>query len=77
MRTVDRILAISDLHGHQKRFLSLLKKAEYNPEMDLLIVCGDMIDRGEENLKVIDTCEKLREKGVILLRGKSENKLSR
>lgn len=72
MRTVDRILATSDLHGQNKRFMSLLKNMEYEPDKDLLIVCGDLIDRGEENLDCFETCRNLQNKGAVLLKGNHE-----
>ncbi|MBP2629437.1 MAG: metallophosphoesterase [Firmicutes bacterium] len=68
----DRILAISDIHGQNKKFLLLLKKAEYNPDHDLLVVCGDMIDRGTENLATVNTCIELKKKGAIILKGNHE-----
>lgn len=72
MRTVDRILAVSDIHGENSKFLKLLEKAEYEPEQDLLVVCGDMIDRGTENLDTIKTCIDLQKKGAIILKGNHE-----
>lgn len=72
MRTVDRILAISDIHGENKKLLSLLKKSEYHPEKDLLVVCGDIIDRGTENLETIHTCIALQKQGAIILKGNHE-----
>jgi len=72
MRTVDRIIATSDLHGQEKKFLSLLKKAQYDSDKDLLVVCGDMIDRGEQNLDCLATCEDLQKKGAVLLKGNHE-----
>ena len=72
MRTVDRVLAISDAHGENTKLLKLLQKTEYNPETDLLVVVGDMIDRGEENLDILETCEKLHKKGAVLIKGNHE-----
>lgn len=72
MRTVDRILTISDIHGENKKFLELLKQAEYEPNNDLLIVCGDIVDRGEENVATIATCMDLQKKGAIILKGNHE-----
>lgn len=40
MRSVDRILAVSDLHAENSKFLKLLKQAEYTPEIELLVICG-------------------------------------
>ena len=72
MCTVDRILAVSDIHGEHSKFLKLLKKAEYDPKQDLLIVCGDMIDRGTENLDMIKICIDLQKNGAIILKGNHE-----
>lgn len=72
MRKVDRILATSDPHGENGKLLKLLKKAVYEPDRDLFIICGDLIDRGEENLDCLATCEELQKKGAILLKGNHE-----
>lgn len=72
MRTVDRILATSDIHGQNTKFLELLNTATYEPDKDLLVVCGDIIDRGEENLTTIATCIDLQNKGAIILKGNHE-----
>ena len=72
MRTVDRILAISDVHGENQKLLNLLQKAEYNPSLDLLVIVGDMIDRGRENLATLATCEELRKNGAVLIKGNHE-----
>lgn len=72
MRIVDRILAISDIHGENQRFQSLLKQTQYDPAGDLLIICGDMIDRGPENLEVLKTCLMLQAQGAVLLKGNHE-----
>jgi serine/threonine protein phosphatase 1 len=72
MRTFDRILAISDVHGENDKFIELLKKTEYNPASDLLVVCGDMIDRGTQNLATIRTCQKLQQQGAVILKGNHE-----
>ena len=72
MRTVDRILATSDLHGQNTRFINLLKKTGYEPDQDLLVVCGDLIDRGGENLDCLAACMKLQQQGAILLKGNHE-----
>jgi serine/threonine protein phosphatase 1 len=77
MRTVDRILAISDVHGENQKLLNLLQKVEYNPALDLLIICGDMIDRGMENLDTLTTCEELRRNGAVLLKGNHEQFVER
>ncbi|WP_432748969.1 metallophosphoesterase [Pectinatus haikarae] len=57
MHTIGRILATSDIHGQNKKFH--MKTMQHEPEQDLLIVCGDLIDRGKENLKCLAACQKL------------------
>mgnify|MGYP003585404687 CR=1 FL=1 len=72
MRTVDRILAVSDPHADNKKLLTLLRKTEYDPDRDLLIIAGDMVDRGNENLAIIETCRKLQQRGAVLIKGNHE-----
>lgn len=72
MRVVDRILAISDIHGQNTKLLELLRKAEYDASCDLLVICGDMIDRGDENLAVLETCRSLIANGAVVLQGNHE-----
>ena len=72
MRTIERILAIADVHGENGKLQKLLVKAGYQPDNDLLVICGDMIDRGKENLATLQTCDELRKKGAVLLKGNHE-----
>lgn len=66
------IFAVSDIHGHYQLTISALKEAGYDSENDnhLLIVCGDITDRGQESLAVYEWLSKLtEEKKAIVLRG--------
>lgn len=47
-----RILLISDLHGnsHSRRNLDIWKKIEAIPNIDLALLCGDVIIRGPQEL---------------------------
>lgn len=68
-----RILAIGDMHGHFTRLLSLIHKVNFDPEQDLLILLGDYIDRGEENMRCLRWAMEMSEKkNVIALRGNHE-----
>lgn len=67
-----RLLAISDIHGQKRKLLSLLEKAAFDSSKDKLIICGDMIDRGPQNLATIELCRELQEKGAVLLKGNHE-----
>ncbi|MCM1188996.1 MAG: metallophosphoesterase [bacterium] len=48
----QRILVVSDIHGHVNRLVQLLKKLEYG-ESDILVIVGDLIDKGPESLRVV------------------------
>lgn len=77
MRTVDRILATSDIHGQNARFGRLLQSTHYEPERDLLIICGDIIDRGKENLACMAACQALQQQGAVCIKGNHEQFLER
>ena len=68
-----RILAIGDMHGHFTRLLSLFHKIDFDPEQDFLILLGDYIDRGNENMRCFRWAMEMSEKkNVIALRGNHE-----
>ena len=46
---MGRLLALSDVHGSYQKFESMLEKINLTKE-DKLIVLGDNIDRGPENI---------------------------
>ena len=50
----QRVLMVSDIHGHDSVFRALLRKAAYTPE-DALVIVGDLLEKGTESLKVIRT----------------------
>jgi serine/threonine protein phosphatase 1 len=65
-----RTLAISDIHGCYDEFNALLRKVEYNPNEDKLILLGDYVDRGFKSKDVLGQVKQLHEEwGVIVLRG--------
>lgn len=55
----QRLLVISDIHGHLDHLIQLLKKMGYDGN-DILIIVGDLIDKGPESLRtvqyVMDLC---------------------
>lgn len=57
----QRILAISDIHGHASFLVGALEKVSYTQD-DILIIVGDLIEKGKENLKtvrfLIELCRK-------------------
>lgn len=47
-----RILAVSDIHGEYESFKGLLHKTGFSKD-DILIIVGDIIEKGEESLKTL------------------------
>lgn len=60
---------ISDIHGEYQRLIKLLKKIDFN-DSDMLYLLGDMIDRGNQSLKIIQFA--MQHKNVIALMGNHE-----
>ncbi len=70
-----KIFAVSDIHGHFTEFKDALDASGFengNPE-HLLIFCGDLFDRGNENLKVMQFFERI--SNCIMIRGNHEDML--
>ncbi|MBR3050157.1 MAG: serine/threonine protein phosphatase, partial [Selenomonadaceae bacterium] len=65
-----RIIAVGDIHGKFKRFMSLLKKL-YVTDEDLIIFLGDYVDRGEGVAEVLERVIS-HKKNFIFLRGNHE-----
>lgn len=62
---------ISDIHGSYNKFEELLNKINLE-DYTKLIILGDMIDRGKNNVKTILKCMELQKKGAIILKGNHE-----
>jgi protein phosphatase len=66
-----RVLAVSDLHGGFTLFRKLLKKVNYNPEEDYLLILGDFLEKGPEVVALFYEVKRLSEQydKVIVLAG--------
>lgn len=49
----NKIFALSDIHGCYDEMMGLYKQLPIDPEVDQLVICGDVIDRGPDTKKVI------------------------
>ena len=49
---------IGDVQGCFDELIALCKKIKFNPNKDLLIFAGDLVNRGPKSLDVIDFCLK-------------------
>lgn len=74
---MKKYFVISDIHG----FYSIMKKSlfkagfrESNPN-HILIICGDLFDRGNENKEVFDFVTSLPKSRLVLVRGNHEDLL--
>ena len=66
------LFVVSDIHGHYDELISSLESAGFdeNNENHLLIVCGDIFDRGLDSLEVYKYLRRLSSKNkAIILRG--------
>lgn len=48
-----RLIAIADIHGHLDRFKALLKKVNYDPNHDYLVIIGDFVEKGDQTIDTI------------------------
>ncbi|MEK5232529.1 metallophosphoesterase [Lysinibacillus sp. FSL K6-0232] len=69
---MNRILAISDIHGELALFEELLLKANYHPMKDQLFLLGDYIDRGPASSGVLNLVGELQAQGARVLLGNHE-----
>ena len=61
----NKIFVISDLHGQYDLFLKLLEKINLKRE-DLLVIMGDICDRGEKSYEIYMKCMKMMKLGYNL-----------
>lgn len=63
------IWVVSDIHGCYQRLMDELKRRHFDPDEDLLISVGDLIDRGPDSVKCLALT---REKWFRAVRGNHE-----
>lgn len=72
-----RIIVVADIHGENKKFRKALKSVSLK-KSDILVLIGDLIDRGTESKQVLDTILLLKESGftnIVYIRGNHEQML--
>lgn len=71
--TTKRTLVTSDIHGNLGLFQQLLSKMNYRSGEDTLVILGDLVQKGPENLGTIRFMMELaREKNVFVLAGNND-----
>ena len=70
-----KLFVLSDIHGHYSEMKKALDEAGFDPEKEshIFVHCGDLFDRGMENVAVYDFVRGLKNK--ILIRGNHEDML--
>lgn len=74
-----RIIAVSDIHTHWQLLDSLLKKAGYDPKSDYLVIVGDILEHGSDNIKTLEYVKTLCDKSdkAVCLMGNNDIMCSR
>ena len=69
-----RYFITSDIHGFYDEFMEALRRAKFdiNDRVHVLVVCGDIFDRGEKPLEIYDFLRSLPKERRILIRGNHE-----
>ncbi len=69
------ILAVSDVHGFKTELMMALEgKGLFEGKVDKLVICGDLLDRGEEAVETVDVClELMRQDKLIYIAGNHED----
>ena len=49
----SKVFITGDIHGSYALFMQSLNKVNFDPEKDLVVCTGDLVDRGKENLESI------------------------
>lgn len=72
-----RVLAVSDIHGNLAFLKGLLEKVAFSPE-DILVLVGDLLEKGPESLATLRCCMELgKTHTVYALRGNCDDLLCR
>lgn len=70
-----RYFITSDIHGHYTELKKELNKQGFNEHLDTLVVCGDLLDRGTENVRCLQYVNSLPNK--VLIKGNHEYNLEK
>lgn len=69
---IRMIYIISDLHGDLKKIKQMLKLISFDHDRDKLIINGDIMDRGKDDLKILEFITPYIGKSVELILGNHE-----
>ncbi len=66
----QRVIVTSDIHGDDIGFQHFLKQVQFNDKQDALIIVGDILQRGEQSMKLLKRI--MRMKSVYLVMGNND-----
>lgn len=69
---VERILVVSDIHGHREALVTLLRAVKYNYKKDQLVLMGDYVNNGPDSFGTLKLVKRLKRKGALALAGNHE-----
>jgi serine/threonine protein phosphatase 1 len=64
-----RVIVVGDIHGRFDLLEERLDELSFDPELDVAVLLGDLVDRGEGSLEALDWCNR---PGIIRIRGNHE-----
>lgn len=67
-----RLLAISDIHGHEDGLLQLLDAAGYKAGKDRLVLLGDYVNEEPNSWDTLRTIKRLADQGAVALPGNTD-----
>jgi len=67
-----RLLAISDIHGHEDGLLLLLDAAGYRAGEDRLVLLGDYVNEEPDTWDTLSTIKRLTDQGAVALPGNTD-----
>lgn len=60
----QRIIAVSDIHGHLDHLIQLLRKVNYSGH-DILVIVGDLVDKGPDSLRTLQYVMELKKREQV------------
>ena len=64
---------MADIHGDYDRFLTMLKRIQFNTDKDFLVVIGDALDRNDKPLEVLSLIRQYESTGnALMIKGNHE-----
>lgn len=61
---MSRTIVVSDIHGCIDEFKELMRLVAFKPNVDRLVLLGDLIDRGPDSVGVVRMARELRAESV-------------